>query len=57
MKKRTYEEIAKFAQNFGYLNNTLNQIQYKILQEYKHIMHWFFPLFYIEGTFVLPTER
>jgi len=56
MKKDIQKKMAKFAQTLGNLKNTLNQIKYKILQEYKHIIHWFFPFFYIEGKFVPPTE-
>jgi len=55
-KAHTTKKIAKFAQTLGNLKNTLNQIENNILQEHKHIMHWFFPFFYIEGKFVPPTE-
>jgi hypothetical protein len=56
MKKDIQKKIAKFAQSLENLKNILNQIEYKILQEYKHIMHWFFPFLFIEGKFVHPTE-
>ena len=56
MKKDIQQTIAKFAQTLGNLNNILNQIEYKILQQYKHIMDWFFPFFYIGGKFVPPAE-
>jgi len=55
-EKDIQQKIAKFTQILRILNNTFKPNSVQIFSRIKYIMHWLFPIFYMEEKFE-PLEK